>query len=767
MGDWDFSPAARRLLSVTVPFLLSLILAAAAHAQTPPALAGLVVDGADAVLPAARVTIRNGSGRVVHACVTKADGSFTIDALAPGTYDVGVELPSFVTATARVTVPVIGDAPPLRLVLLAGGFSEDVVVTGRRIESRLADTPRAIDVVDATNLERTVAADLTDVLKKNAGVDVIQYSGVLSGIGIRGFRPQFSGINKRSLLLIDGRPSGATNLGTVRLDAIDRIEVLKGAASSSYGSSAMGGVVNLITRESRGKLAGTARIGGGSYATSEIGGRAGGSLGPRVDFDLGGTLFDQRDDYRMGNGVVRPATRYSTYDGSARVGVSLGAWRLQGRGDAYRGRDIMTPGDLASGLNAQGRKDLERSTRDVRVSGLVSRHAISVTGYKADEAGHTTNVTTTNPLDLPFLPYLSFESELTWTGLQVRDAWDWSARDSLVIGVDYEHVTSSSQSYTRTGDRTAPFSADNNKRTAGAYAENTMKLWNGRTVVAIAGRVDHITTETVDTPLKTNFRPSESSFAVFSPSLGLKQALARDVRVHAAAGRAFIPAEALMLTGFTTTIVGGRTQISQGNPDLKPERSTSVDAGVEWTSRGTRLDVTFFRTAVKDRFISNVVVSNPPPPDPIVLSVSNGLDAHLSGIELEIDRRFGSRIGVFANSTHYIARKERLANGQEQDVLNVPAHTIRAGLDVDAGPMSGRISARHLRGRKDNDFSRPGFPIIDYEDVTVVDATVSWRLARRHAVLLGVNNLFDAYYYEKIGFPLPGVSMKVSYRASF
>ena len=44
------------------------------------------------------------------------------------------------------------------------------------------------------------------MLKKNAGVDVVQYSGALSGIGIRGFRPQFSGINKRSLLLIDGPP---------------------------------------------------------------------------------------------------------------------------------------------------------------------------------------------------------------------------------------------------------------------------------------------------------------------------------------------------------------------------------------------------------------------------------------------------------------------------------------------------------------------------------------------------------------------------------
>ena len=71
------------------------------------------------------------------------------------------------------------------------------------------------------------------------------------------------------------------------------------------------------------------------------------------------------------------------------------------------------------------------------------------------------------------------------------------------------------------------------------------------------------------TPLKTNFTPSESTFTVFNPSLGIKHELVKDLRGHFTIGRAFIPAEASMLTGFTTTIVGGRTQISQGNPDLE------------------------------------------------------------------------------------------------------------------------------------------------------------------------------------------------------
>ena len=286
-----------------------------------------------ASIAGARVTVSDASGAVVQTTTSDAAGAFSLRGLPPGTYSVQVEMNLFAPLTQSVTVPASGSARRLRVVLKAGGFAESVVVTARRVETRLAETPQKVEVVDATDIERSVAADLTDVLKKNAGVDVVQYSGALSGIGIRGFRPQFSGINKRSLLLIDGRPSGVTNLATLLLDNVERIEVLKGAASAVYGSSAMGGVVNVITSQSRGKIGGTARIGGGSFGTSEFAGRAGGSVSSRVDFDVTGNAFDQRDDYRMGNGEVRPATSYKTYDGTrarrrrsrARPGASTAA----------------------------------------------------------------------------------------------------------------------------------------------------------------------------------------------------------------------------------------------------------------------------------------------------------------------------------------------------------------------------------------------------------------------------------------------------------
>jgi vitamin B12 transporter len=754
---------------VALVLLFSSVLCSSLLAQTAPrlTLTGSVLDVLGAPIAGATVQVSSPNGPI-RQVQTDSTGAFSIRDLAEGSYDVKVGVPLFIAVTQTVRLTTGAATPNIRFALRPAGLSETVVVTASRVETRRRETPQSIDIVDRVDLERTVASDLTDALKRNAGVDVIQYSGALSGIGIRGFRPQTSGVNKRSLLLVDGRPSGITNLATSMLDDVERIEVLKGAASSVYGSSAMGGVVNVITRQSRGKLAGAAQLGAGNFGTSTFTGRIGGNIVPRLDFDAAGTLFNQRDDYRMGNGQVRPATNYKTRDGSVRIGADLTReWRLNGRVEVYRGRDIMTPGDLASGLNAQGRKNLEQSATDLRLTGQTGAHAISVTTYRTAETGHIFNVTTTNPLDAPYLPYLSFESDLHWNGVQARDAWRWSSRHALVFGTDYEYVTSVSRSYSRTGAAVAPFSADNDKHTLGAYAEQTSKWRDGRTTVTLGGRVDRITTETVDTPFKSNFVPSGSTFAVFNPSAGLSHEIVAGLRGHVSAGRGFIPAEAIMLTGFTTTTVGGRIQISQGNADLRPERSTGFDGGLEWTTAATRVDLTVFRTVVKDRFISNVVVSIPPPPDPIILSVQNGLDAHISGAEVDAQRRIDRHVGVFANATHFFDRKERLASGAEQDILNVGRTTIRAGVDIDYGRLTSRLGARFVHGRKDNDFNAPGFPIITYDDFTVIDASGTYRLAGPHAIVVTVNNLFDAFYYEKLGFPLQGRTFTVSYRVGF
>jgi outer membrane receptor protein involved in Fe transport len=178
---------------------------AVAGAQTTAAIVGAVVDEVGASIAAARVTLSDASGAVVQTTMSDGSGAFALRGLAPGAYVLQVEMNLFAVLTERVVVASSAATVSVHAVLKAGGFAESVVVTASRVETRLAETPQKVEVIDAVDIERSIASDLTDVLKKNAGVDVVQYNGALSGIGIRGFRPQFSGINKRSLLLIDGR----------------------------------------------------------------------------------------------------------------------------------------------------------------------------------------------------------------------------------------------------------------------------------------------------------------------------------------------------------------------------------------------------------------------------------------------------------------------------------------------------------------------------------------------------------------------------------
>ena len=78
----------------------------------------------------------------------------------------------------------------------------------RRTPAERGDLPQQVDVVTPTDLQRTPGDDVADALKRNASVDIIQFPGLLSGVSVRGFRPQYSGLNPRTLLLIDGRPAG-------------------------------------------------------------------------------------------------------------------------------------------------------------------------------------------------------------------------------------------------------------------------------------------------------------------------------------------------------------------------------------------------------------------------------------------------------------------------------------------------------------------------------------------------------------------------------
>ncbi|TVP81704.1 TonB-dependent receptor, partial [Thioalkalivibrio sp.] len=181
-----------------------------------------------------------------------------------------------------------------------------VTVTAKGYEALIADTPRSVNVIEADTIQRTQARTLGDLLRGQPGLAVAVDGSV-------GLDPIIRGLKRdQVLVLVDGvrinalQPPGRGSLASyVNVDMIERIEVIRGPSSVLYGSGAMGGVINIITRggdfTEEPELNGWSRLG---YTSVDDGVRAAVGVSasdPRNVLDLAIAHLDT-NDYRMGDG---------------------------------------------------------------------------------------------------------------------------------------------------------------------------------------------------------------------------------------------------------------------------------------------------------------------------------------------------------------------------------------------------------------------------------------------------------------------------------
>lgn len=192
----------------------------------------------------------------------------------------------------------------------AGAHAEDatalstVVVTASGGEQELRDAPASVSVITREDLEKRPVQELAELLGTVEGVTLSRSGNLVPGVQLRGLGAAYT------LMLIDGKRVNATSAmfrgndydtGWVPADEIERIEIVRGPMSSLYGSDAIGGVVNIITRPVGKQWRGSARVEGVVQENREAGDSrlAGFSLaGPVLTDTLGLKLtgaYDQRD----------------------------------------------------------------------------------------------------------------------------------------------------------------------------------------------------------------------------------------------------------------------------------------------------------------------------------------------------------------------------------------------------------------------------------------------------------------------------------------
>lgn len=184
-----------------------------------------------------------------HGTVSDRNGEFELDGLEAGTYTVQVSIVGFQRKSVEVTIDEDAihefrvEMEPITIT------SGEVTVTAGRRAQMSGKVPVSISTMDATELERRNITSLDESLRYVPGVQVAEEQ-----VNIRGSSGYAFGVGSRVLLLIDGVPLMGPDQGDMEMDAIpmsqvERVEVVKGPGSALYGSGALGGVINLITKD--------------------------------------------------------------------------------------------------------------------------------------------------------------------------------------------------------------------------------------------------------------------------------------------------------------------------------------------------------------------------------------------------------------------------------------------------------------------------------------------------------------------------------------
>jgi outer membrane cobalamin receptor len=229
----------------TVAIVVVALLVGSACAAQGQVVTGVVRDrDSGDPIPNANVLI---DGTVLGGATDNV-GRFRITDVPPGKYEVSVTVVGFKKETRPVTV-VEGKEAYLSVDLVRAAIEvAPVVVTAARREQDALDVPVSFSVITDQDIAKRSVATPDEALRYASGVTVNE-----SQVGVRGSSGFNRGAGSRLLLLVDGVPALAGDTGDIRWDLlppdeIQRIEIVKSASSSLYGSSALGGVINIVTR---------------------------------------------------------------------------------------------------------------------------------------------------------------------------------------------------------------------------------------------------------------------------------------------------------------------------------------------------------------------------------------------------------------------------------------------------------------------------------------------------------------------------------------
>ncbi|MCD9005318.1 TonB-dependent receptor [Luteimonas sp. XNQY3] len=629
---------------------------------------------------------------------------------------------------------------------------DTVVVTATGVQQWIKDAPASISVITREEIERKPVSSIGQLLSTIPGVTGgYALSGAQAKIRLRGLPEQYT------LILIDGRRQGNSsgvnyrdNLGSQDLDwlspdMIERIEVVRGPMSSLYGSDAMGGVINIITRKIGTEWRGNVTW---NYSkpdsdtrgdTVQMGAQFSGPLTDSLGLRVGGNLTDRESDTGRGQ---TPGNR-------AESANALLNWRIND--------------DHSIGVEAS--RGEQRNTG----AGLVPAFGLSRlvhTGYVVGHDGRYGDTSTSKAT----LVTNEYEDKGSAVGNQSRETvfdavfntgFDWVFAHALNVGGQWKREelqnvdTIGTVPVTWTGSgRIGP---KNEADSWALFVEDHVSLHEDFTLT-LGLRWDN--TDNYDDNLSPRiygvWHPSAAWTVRGGVSRGFRAPNLKQGTAGAATQSGGNGCGSLVAEGWTNNTAdpdyrpnadGTRGCYMAGNPNLEPETSTNYEIGAGFDRNGWSIGATYFHTDFEDK-IEQVPLRDIPGFDSSYVNgfwwtvAQNLQEARTRGVEASVTVPLHERLRWTSNATRMLESKNRTTGA---NLLVVPKITANTALDwrvTDAWSLN--LSAQHV-----------GEQLISATSQTFAGAYTTWDLVtgfdvNDHLTLrAGVRNIGDTSTLEE------------------
>lgn len=612
---------------------------------------------------------------------------------------------------------------------------DTVVVTASGFEQRIQDAPASISVITREDLDKKFYRDLNDALVEVPGV-IVTGGGDRQDISLRGMGPKYT------LILIDGKrqssretrtnsdSTGVEGGWTPPLSAIERIEVVRGPMSSLYGSDAMGGVINIITRKVPDEWHGEIRMDTTIQESSKSGDIYQGNFylaGPIKNDLLGLQIYGQatqRDEDNIYNGYRKRNAESVT----AKLALT-----------PNRDHDIV--------LEATTMRQKFQDTLGKTVEPLPPGTACPRTGCPASSE----------------TDYRSSKWALSHTG-----RWGWGVSDSYVQQEEFDNR--SRQMKIKNLDLQTSWSlplGSHMLTLGGSYLSQRLHDQNGNQLPNGPSKVDRYQwalfaedewglTESFAVTTGLRMDEDENFGSHFSPRLYGVWHMAERWTLKGGVSTGFrAPDLRQTVAGWGQTSRGGNMY---GNPDLTPEKSVTQEIGLLYDDgEGMSAGVTLFNNDFKDKITRvacpltqctdgpNQFGSDPTTYMNVDKAVSRGVEASLK-LPLAAD---------WSMTSSYTFTKSEQKSGQYKgEPLNqLPKHLFTTTVNWQPSDALQAWARVNFRGRESQPTTGPSSDALVAPSYTFVDLGGSYAVNKTVSVYAGIYNLFDKQVaYDDFGY---------------